>query len=149
MCDPLSQNFATTGQYYVHFQRQHFDNVACSDLTSRWWPIWHEYTIANNDIIDYGKSVNIRPHVKPNHTKYIAWSDVVPLSSPKCSLLGPVDFHVGTRHLDHSVWSQLFHIRATRGIIPPTLSLQPMIWSKWSRLPVNSGKRKKTSLNIA
>ena len=86
-------------------------------------------TIANDDIIDYGKLVNIRPHVIPNHNKYIAWSDVVPLGSPECSLLGPVDFQAGRRNLDHSVWSQLFHICATQGIIPPTLYLQPMIWS--------------------
>ena len=39
MRDPSSQNFATTGQYYFHFQRRHFDDVACSDLTSCWWPI--------------------------------------------------------------------------------------------------------------
>ena len=149
MCNPFSQNFAMTGQYYVHFQRGYFDNVACSNLTSCWWPIWHEYTIADDDIIDYGKLVNIRPHVKPNHTKYIAWSDVVPLSSPECGLLGPVDFQAGRRNLDHSMWSQLLHICATQGIIPPTSYLQPMIWSKWSCLPVNCGKRKNKSLNIA
>ena len=146
--DPMSQHFTTSGQYYVHFQHWHLDNVACNDLTSRWWPIWHEYTIADDTIIDYGKSVNIRPHVMPDHTKYIAWSDVVPLCSPECYLLGPVDFQTGLRHLDQSVWSQHFQICATRGIIPPTLSLQPKIRSKWSRLPLSNRNCKNTGSNI-
>ena len=140
--DPLSEHFQATGRYYVHFQRRHFDDVACSDLTSRWWPIWHEYTTADDDIIDYGKSVNIRPNAIPDHAKYIAWSDVVPLTNPECCLLGPIDFQHGSRHLHPDVWSQLFHICAARGIIPPTLSLQPVLRSKWSRQQPHTRKRK-------
>ena len=146
--DPLSQNFIVHGRYYVHFQRRHFDDLACSDLTSRWWPIWHEYTTADDDIIDYGKSVNIRPHVIPDHTKYIAWSDVVPLTNPECFLLGPLEFQPGSRHLHPDVWSQLFHICAARGIIPPTLSLQPMLRSKWSRQPLHIRKRKSGNITL-
>ena len=58
MHDPFSQHFTASGKYYVHFQCQHFDNVACSILTNHWCPIWHEYTIADNNIINFGKSVN-------------------------------------------------------------------------------------------
>ena len=143
--DPLSQRFLTTGQYYVHFQRRHVDDTACSDLTSRWWPIWHEYTTGTDDIIDYGKSVNIRPHIIPDHSKYIAWCDVVPLTSPLCCLLGPFNFLPGSRHIHHDSWAQLFQCCAIRGIIPPTLSLQPVIRSKWSRQQPRHTKRKQTT----
>jgi hypothetical protein len=143
--DPLLQRFLTTGQYYVHFQRRHVNDTACSDLTSRWWPIWHEYTTGTDDIIDYGKSVNIRPHITPDHSKYIAWCDVVPLTSPLCFLLGPINFLPGSRHIHHDSWAQLFQCCAIRGIIPPTLSLQPVIRSKWSRQQPRLIKRKQTT----
>jgi hypothetical protein len=134
LLDPLSRDHAHNGRYYVHFQRRHSNDQSSSDLSSRWWPIWHEYTIASDAIIDFGSIINFRPGITPDPTKYIAWSDVVPLLSDTTYLLGPFDFIPATRTISAHIWSDLFVCCAARGIIPPTLSLQPMLRSKWSRL---------------
>ena len=130
--DPLLQHFLTNGQYYVHFQCHHVNDTTCSDLTSRWWPIWHKYTTGTEEIIDYGQSVNIRPLIIPDHSKYIAWCDNVPLTSNVCCLLGPINFLPGSRHIHHDSWAQLFQCYTICGIILPMLLLQPVIYSKWS-----------------
>ena len=135
--DGLSQDYANTGHYYVHFMYKHLSDRKLSDLNARWWPEWHRYTTADDGILNWGDLVPFRPHVTPDPSQYIAWAAIVDLSHQETVLAGPFDFtlrgHDTTRHhVAASQWETLQELCSYRGIVPPTLSIQSVIRSPWS-----------------
>jgi hypothetical protein len=153
--DPNSSNCRTTGQFYVHFFCRHPTDRSSSDACARWWPEWHRYTRdPADDTLLYGDQVLFRPNQTPDPDKYIAWSDVVPLADPSVSLLGPFDLvasapygsAVTTRQstrqwVPTALWHELCSICASRGILLPSISAQPVIRSRWTK----TKKRKRSA----
>ena len=80
------------GKYYVHFLSKPVADQRLSDPSSRWWPRWHEFTTSDRFGITYGAQVEIKPTRTPCSSKYIAWADVMTLTSPTVALIGPFDF---------------------------------------------------------
>ena len=135
--DGLSQDYANTGHYYVHFLYKHLADRKLSDLNARWWPEWHHYTTADDGILNWGNLVPFRPHVTPDPMHYIAWAAIVDLSHQETVLAGPFNFTLRDQdttrhHVAASHWETLQELCSYRGIVPPTLSIQPVIRSPWS-----------------
>ena len=142
---------STPGQYYVHFLCRHPNDSSESDADARWWPEWHEYTESNN-IIDYGRQVLVYPGACPDATKYIAWADVVNLTDPNTSLLGPFDFQDESvnppsrspsfrQYVPTDIWQQLHRLCVATGTQPPILSMPSPAQPQQSTRTTRSRKR--------
>ena len=70
--DGLFHDYANTGHYYVNFLYKHLADCQLSNLKARWWPSWHWYTAAEDDILRWGDLVPFRPHVAPDPAHFIA-----------------------------------------------------------------------------
>ena len=80
------------GDYRHTFILRHAkDNDLCDDK-DRWWPLCHEYKNNTNNVPIYGARMLFGPKRKPDSTKYILWTDSVPLTDPSCYLFGPFNF---------------------------------------------------------
>ena len=129
-------NAQSTGTFYVHFYTRHPADHSETDVTTRWWPEWHEYTI-DNDIIEYGKKIIIYPTVTPDPSRVIAWAQPLNLCNPATYLLGPFDFQDPAlnppgrspsfrQYVPSTLWTQLAELCVERGVVPPHLvQLQP------------------------
>ena len=88
----LNMDSKSTGDYHVTFISRHpKDNDLCDDK-ARWWPLCHEYKNDTNNVPIYGARMLFGPKRKPDSTKYILWTDSVPLTDPSCYLFGPFNF---------------------------------------------------------
>jgi hypothetical protein len=85
-------NPKVTGIYFVHFLGRHPADDAESDCDARWWPLWHEFNIDDDDVIDFGKRVLIPPSQAVDLKAVMPWGECVKLSDESCCLLGPFDF---------------------------------------------------------
>ena len=151
--NPTSADCQSSGLYYVHFYCRHPSDRTSSDACARWWPEWHRYTTdPANDSIIFGDQVLFRPDHTPDATRYIAWSDVVPLSDPSVALLGPFDlsptapFATGNRRAARQwvpldIWQLLCSRCAALGICSPSVSPTPVLRSRWTKSKTSS-KRK-------
>lgn len=81
-----------SGKYFVHFYGRHPADTTSSDVTARWWPLWHEYTISSDGTIDYSARVLFPPSRKVNSESIIPWGEVLNLSNSSIYLLGPFEF---------------------------------------------------------
>ena len=138
MNDPESacRNPVTSSLYYVHFFTRHRDDSDEPDPSARWWPQWHSYSLDPDGAINYGQQVLFCPTRTPNHRKYIAWADVIPLLDPTIYLLGPFDFddpHLNPpdrtpsfrQYIPAPIWQQLYALCLERSILPPLLTMPP------------------------
>ena len=124
----LKLNPNTTGNYLVAFLARHPSDNKKTDDDARWWPEWHEYTIGNDNIPDFGQRVLFHPLRKPPLAKYRLWTDTIPLSDPNCYLSGP--FHFEARHdvvnpcnyIARDQWLLLHSICSISSVVPPILS---------------------------
>jgi hypothetical protein len=134
--DPDCVHAATSGTHHVQFLLQHPSDKSMSHPLSRWWPQWNRFSLSPLDgVMEFGAIQLISQNRTPDPSKFVAWSAAVPLSDPKCHLLGPFDFKPCLLASDpRSViashrWDRLFSICQSRGIIPPALS--PATQSRW------------------
>jgi hypothetical protein len=81
-----------TGLYCVYILSPPVADQSRSIPDSRWWPLWHEYTITVDGIIKYGVQVENKPNHTPEAINYIAWADIVNLMTPSISLARPFKF---------------------------------------------------------
>jgi hypothetical protein len=113
---------AVSGVYFVHFFGRHpcSDDID-SDCEARWWPLWHEFVISDDGVIDYGKRVLIPPSQTVNLHDVVPWGECVTLTDASVCLLGPFDFQdpsvnppgrsVRSRqYVPLEVWTQLSEI---------------------------------------
>lgn len=141
------------GRYYVHFLSNPVADKRCSDPASRWWPSWHEYTTDASGTITFGTQVEIKPKRIPRSSKYIAWADIVVLTNPGVSLIGPFDFQPVehneqgrtpsySQYVPLPLWHELTTRCIAAGISPPAL------FSKAKATP-SQKKRKRKNTNDA
>ena len=70
-----------TKDYQVTFLSRHpVDKHLCDDVAC-WWPEWHEYYLDDANIQVYGARMLFNPRRKPDLTKYMFWTDSVPLTN--------------------------------------------------------------------
>jgi hypothetical protein len=134
-----------TGTFQVDFFCRHPDDKSKSDAYARWWREWHRYS---TDPIDgtvlFGDQVLFRPGHTPPPDKYIAWADFVPLLDPTVALVGPFDlvpFAPDTttnrpsarQWVPLPIWHTLCSLCASKGILPPSISSQPILRSRWTK----------------
>jgi hypothetical protein len=123
---------AMSGKYFVQFYGRHPSDDIESDCEARWWPLWHEFVISADGVIDYGKRVLIPPSQKVNLHDVIPWGECVTLTDASVCLLGPFNFQdpclnppgrsVRSRQYgSHDVWTQLSEICSFRGLRLPCL----------------------------
>jgi hypothetical protein len=133
-----------TGTYFVHFLSRHPADYVESDCDARWWPLWHEFTIADDNVIDFGKRVLIPPSQAVDSEVVLPWGECVKLSDESCCLLGPFDFldpafnqpgrSVRSRqYVPSNIWMQLSEICSFRGLRLPRLL--PNVSASASRQP--------------
>lgn len=127
-----------TGKYYVTFFDRHPLNASLSDMDSRWWLEWQEYTRSAEDgEIEYGRRILLHPNAKLDPNVYITYSNVLPLGDPAVALIGLFDFlHANTNAngctrlrqlVSLDIWTWLADVCAESGILPPTLSDVPSV----------------------
>jgi hypothetical protein len=123
---------AMSGKYFVQFYGRHPSDDIESDCEARWWPLWHEFVISADGVIDYGKRVLIPPSQTVNLHDVIPWGECVTLTDASVCLLGPFNFQdpclnppgrsVRSRqYVSHDVWTQLSEICSFRGLRLPCL----------------------------
>jgi hypothetical protein len=142
---PLQISPLTVASYYCHFLGRHPDDTSLPDPSSRWWLLWHRFTISSDDVIELGGRVLFNPSTNPNPASYIAWADVLPLLDPSICLLGPFSFTVPASNppgrtssfrqmIPFQLWSSLtITLCVSSGILPPVLSSPPTSRSRWTR----------------
>jgi PAS domain-containing protein len=81
-----------SGTYFVHFYGRHPSDDSDSDCDARWWPLWHEFVIAADGVIDYGKRVLVPPSQPVDQRQLLPWGECVTLLDQSIRLLGPFDF---------------------------------------------------------
>ena len=115
--------------YWCVFQARHPADKHKSDEAARWWPEWHQYhRDPSSNLIIYGDRVLFPPHQTPNPSKYIEWSETLPLDGLNSArLVGPFDFEPLSafnrvrRIVGHQHWDDLTQHCSTLGLTPPTL----------------------------
>jgi hypothetical protein len=86
-----------SGTYFVHFYGRHPSDDSDSDCEARWWPLWHEFVIADDGVIDYGKRVLVPPSQSIDKRQLLPWGECVTLLDQSLCLLGPFDFWIPLR----------------------------------------------------
>eukprot|EP00978_Attheya_sp_CCMP212_P023333 scaffold71265_cov50-Attheya_sp.AAC.1 len=105
---------------------RHSDDSHLSDSSARWWPEWHEYSNSSSGLC-LGRIVCYGPCAHPDPSKFIRYTDEVPLSSPHCRLLGPFDFAPRSatvrpqQIIPAPIWEQLTQLCLNHGVLPPTV----------------------------
>ena len=122
--DGLSQDYANTSHYYIHFLYKHLADCQLSDLKAHWWPEWHYYTAADDGILNWGDLIPFCPNITPDPAHYIAWATVVDLTHQETVLAGPFDFTLHNQdttrhHMAASQWESLLELCSYRGMVPP------------------------------
>ena len=153
LADPASADCRTSGNFCVDFYCRHPDDRSSSDTCARWWREWHRYSTDPTDgTLIFGDQVLFRPGHKPPSDRYISWSDVVPLLNPLVALVGPFNLATSSpfsslirpsarQWVPLSMWQQLCSLCASRGILLPSVSPQPVLRSRWTK----TKKRKRLS----
>ena len=90
--DPSCSDYKSSGKHYCHFFAKHPDNISLPDPPSHFWPLWHRYTTAANNVIDFGPQVLFSPSTTPNPLQYIAGQTVSLSSTLPFVSLGPSTF---------------------------------------------------------
>ena len=142
--DTRTASHQTNGLYYCPFHSKHPDDLYLPDPTSRYWPLWHHFTTAADNVLEFGKRILFSPSVTPDPNRYIAWADCLSLVDPNVCLFGPFDFCHPTlaacgrtpasRQILHfDLWAALTTVCTHQGILPPILATPPNIRSRWTR----------------
>jgi hypothetical protein len=77
--------------YTVEYFAKHPNDKSLDDPDSRWWPEWHEYTIGDDGVPEFGRRVLLSPRTKPNPDKFALYSDNLYLSG-QTAFVGPFNF---------------------------------------------------------
>jgi hypothetical protein len=146
LADPSTADCRSSGTFSVDFFCRHPDDRSSSDASARWWREWHCYSTDPTDgTILFGDQVLFRLNHTPDPAFYTSWSDVVPLADSLVTLLGPFDLLPSAPHSPPSarrssrqwaplsLWQHLCSICAGLGILPPSVSAHPILWSRWTK----------------
>jgi hypothetical protein len=91
--DPDCVHAATSGTCHVQFLLQNPSDKSMSHPLSLSWPQRNRFTLSPLDgVMEFGAIQFVSPNRTPDPAKFVAWSIAVPLSDPKCHLLGPFSF---------------------------------------------------------
>jgi hypothetical protein len=77
--------------YTVEFYAKHPNSDGLTDPYRRWWPEWHEHSLASDGVVEFGRRVLLSPKAKPNPNKFALYTDNVDLSSD-LAFIGPFHF---------------------------------------------------------
>ena len=122
-----------------------------SDEFSRFWPDWYKYTrCSKTDQILFGDRYLFRPNHTPTKTKFIRWSDNIPLCATTSQLiLRPFDFEKvdafnRTRQkVMAKQWKILYDECVKNGMVPPTFGnnstqLPPVHYTSYQKRKLDS-----------